>query len=482
MTRTAGMSTTMASTLAARRAAAGTRDLIEAAATRPTDGDSGGITVALTDIADHPHNPREELGDLTDITATLPTLGLLQTPIVARRDAFLSVYPHHADLIGRCTYVALIGHRRLAACRAVGWADVKVRVDDTLVDTDRLDLEAMFAENVSRRALTPIEEARALQEMVAIGRTQRQIEARLGISQSQVAKRLALLQLIPELQLLVIGGQVPHYGGGPIPLTEAVEYARLDPDDQAAAWAIATERGLRAGLAIQEHRAAQTRRDGLLAGQARAKAEGLDLIDATGAWGGAPVGAVTRDQAEIEAARADGTLRGAVNSAGEFVYAVVADGDSAGITRARRRPDDAQDRAAAGSFRAEACAVIAGRRPNVTDATRRLAAAVIDRQTPYGEALRLAYTWMAAAGVGPDRPDPAAFRDAVKTSGEPALISHLAYVMALAYDELRAREQGREWDARDVAHLERLITDARYVPTAWEQIRLDEARTKGTPR
>ncbi len=77
--------------------------------------------------------------------------------------------------------------------------------------------------------------------------------------------------------------------------------------------------------------------------------------------------------------------------------------------------------------------------------------------------------------MGPDSKDHLTFRDAIVHGEDDQLVVHLAVAMSLAYDELRARDADREWDAADAAHLHRLITEASYQPTAWELDRLARA-------
>ncbi len=483
MSRKAGAGAAVMSGLTARRQHSGESALIEAAVPRAAagSGDSGGISIALADIAPHPQNRREDLGDVSDIRATLSTLGLLQMPVLATRGAMLAVYPDYADAIGSRPYVTLIGHRRIEACRQEGWATVEARIADQLVDTSRLDVETMLAENLHRANLNPVEEAKAYRDLVDAGRSQRELEKRLGVPQSQIAKRLALLKLAPSLQILVIGGRVPHYNDGPIPLTEAAEYARLDVADQMEAWELAKDQGLRASNAIREYQTAVVRREGLAAAMDRAKAEGIRLVDASGAWGPQAQAVIVSEPDEIESARQAGNLRGSVDALGNFAYAVeipqqATGADSGGISRRRQRPEDSGERSAAAAARDDACQRIAARRPHATEAVRRLAAGMVERHTSYGEALRMAHQWLAAAGVGPDSPDPATFRDTIRESGDGGLLTQLAFAVALAYDELRARETRPTWDRRDVEHLDRLIGDTRYAPTAWEANRLAEAR------
>ncbi len=319
MVRKAGLPTTAAASLTARRAERAERDLIEAAV---AGSDSAGITVSLADIADHPENTRDEIGDVSDIAATLPTLGLLQTPVVVTRDAFLTVYGQYADRIGDCRYVALIGHRRFKACREAGWTQVEVRIADQLIDRDGTDIETMVVENLHRKNLNPMEEARAIAAMQERRKDQRAVAKRLGYSQSYISKRLKLLQLVPQLQTAVADGWADASGERErLSVSEASMYADLTPDLQRAAWALASTRGLRAAEAVAEAKQGNDRERRVEQAHRRAQAESLELVDPETLWGSAAPAHRLHDDAEIAAARSAGTLRAAPDARGDFVYA-----------------------------------------------------------------------------------------------------------------------------------------------------------------
>jgi ParB family chromosome partitioning protein len=108
------------------------------------------VDMRLRDIIPDPANPREDVGDILDLAASMKTAGLLQ-PIVVRRHE------------GR--YLVVAGHRRLAAAQHLSWetAPVIIRAD---MRPDEV-LAAMLIENGQRRDLDPIEEARAYRTLKA---------------------------------------------------------------------------------------------------------------------------------------------------------------------------------------------------------------------------------------------------------------------------------------------------------------------------
>lgn len=87
-------------------------------------------------IDPHPDNPRKNIGDVTDLAASIKTNGLL-TP--------LSVVPNGSR------YRVIAGHRRLMACKQAGTGAVPCFV----LQLDPLQqLEAMITENCQREQLT----------------------------------------------------------------------------------------------------------------------------------------------------------------------------------------------------------------------------------------------------------------------------------------------------------------------------------------
>lgn len=133
------------------------------------------------DLTAHPRNVRTDLGDLTELTDSITTSGIIQPLIVARDDA-------HGWLV-------IAGHRRLAAARNAGLDTVPVVVRDDLTTDDSTTTVAMLIENIHRADLTPLDEAAALRTLADNGLSQREISRRTGISQAQVSKRLSLLKL-----------------------------------------------------------------------------------------------------------------------------------------------------------------------------------------------------------------------------------------------------------------------------------------------
>ena len=144
---------------------------------------SNEIKLINTSLIDpHPDNPRKNIGDVTDLAASIKTNGLL-TP--------LSVVPNGSR------YRVIAGHRRLAACKQAGIRAVPCFV----LDLDPLQqLEAMVTENCQREQLTALEEADAIQGMLDLGATTAAVAHRLGRSADYVRDRAKAASIKTEVR------------------------------------------------------------------------------------------------------------------------------------------------------------------------------------------------------------------------------------------------------------------------------------------
>lgn len=145
-------------------------------------------------------NMRLDVGELDELAASITEHGILQ-PLVA------------TETKGGLTVVC--GHRRLAAARRSGLHEVPVIIREFNEDERLL---AMTVENIQRKPLTALEEARAFNRLVKRGFTQDDVAARIGKSQFYVSCRLALLKLPRDIQQKVHKGEMT--------LTEAVDMTR----------------------------------------------------------------------------------------------------------------------------------------------------------------------------------------------------------------------------------------------------------------
>ncbi|MFD7678284.1 ParB/RepB/Spo0J family partition protein [Streptomyces sp. NPDC060187] len=184
------------------------RQAVAAATGVPTDAVAAPTELSLHRISPNPDNPRSRLGDLTDLAGSLKTHGQKQAITVMNRDAYVRANPgREADLEPDTTHVVVDGSSRLAAAREAGLDSLKVMVSDEQGTTSEELLESALVANIHRQALEELDEARALERLLAIYGSQRALATRLHRSQGWVSQRLALLNLTPELQTRI--GQEP---------------------------------------------------------------------------------------------------------------------------------------------------------------------------------------------------------------------------------------------------------------------------------
>ncbi|MER6465798.1 ParB/RepB/Spo0J family partition protein [Streptomyces sp. NPDC001228] len=183
--------------------------------------------VELETLAHNPFNPREELTAVDETAASLRVRGQIQPVTVVRRNAFLTAHPGQEEALGEAEYVVIDGNRRLAAAHMAGLTQLRIDVHDDLAATAEDVLEAALIANVHRVDVPPLEQARAIQQLVTSHGTQAEVARRLGKSGAWVSQRLALLELKPELQELVESGELQ--------VEPARQIGRMPKDQQEAA-------------------------------------------------------------------------------------------------------------------------------------------------------------------------------------------------------------------------------------------------------
>lgn len=137
----------------------------------------------------HPHlaNPRKDLGDLTELAASIKTKGVLQN---------LTVVPYYSQVHKRemdGLYTIIIGHRRHAAAKLAGLKELPCIITHM---TDEEQIDTMAIENLQRSDLTAYEQGEHFQMMLDMGgRTVQQVAEKTGFSESTIRSRLKLPKL-----------------------------------------------------------------------------------------------------------------------------------------------------------------------------------------------------------------------------------------------------------------------------------------------
>lgn len=164
--------------------------------------------VELSRLAHNPFNPRDELTAIEEVAHSLRVQGQVQPVTVVQRAAFLEAHPGQEEQLGAAEYVVIDGNRRLAAATLAGLAELRVDVNDALAATAADILESALVANIHRVDVPPLDQAKAIEELVRAHGSQSAVARRLGKTPAWVSQRLALLQLTPELQALVQAGQL----------------------------------------------------------------------------------------------------------------------------------------------------------------------------------------------------------------------------------------------------------------------------------
>ncbi|MFE2729118.1 ParB/RepB/Spo0J family partition protein [Kitasatospora sp. NPDC059327] len=175
---------------------------------RQEHGEAGGnpepvplsARASLKELAHNPFNPREELTDIEETAESLRTRGQLTPASVVSRAAFLAVHPETEEKLGEARWVVIDGNRRLASAPLAGLEELRIDVNDALARSAHDLLEVSLIANIFRVDVPPIDQARAIQQLLAVHGTQDAVAARLNKSKGWVSQRLALLGLPEDLQ------------------------------------------------------------------------------------------------------------------------------------------------------------------------------------------------------------------------------------------------------------------------------------------
>lgn len=152
----------------------------ELAGQRPTPV---GRLIAVEQLDPNPEQPRVEVGDLTELTASIRDKGVLEP---------LLVKPSH----GTGRWMIIAGERRWRAARAAGLREVPCIEMD--VD-DRAVAEIALIENLQRKDLTAWEEGDGLAALCErFGYTHEEVARKVGKSRSTVTEALSIATL-PEV-------------------------------------------------------------------------------------------------------------------------------------------------------------------------------------------------------------------------------------------------------------------------------------------
>lgn len=178
-------------------------------------GDIGSLVLLPVDkLLPHLDNPRKDLGDLQELADSIKANGVLQNLTVvsleseaAEWSALAKQYQEHPteemrSLMNRITanqptngeglFRVVIGHRRLAAAKLAGLAEVPCVISNM---DYREQVRTMLMENIQRSDLTVYEQAQGFQMMLDLGDSVEDIAAKSGFSKTTVRRRVKMLEL-----------------------------------------------------------------------------------------------------------------------------------------------------------------------------------------------------------------------------------------------------------------------------------------------
>ena len=165
----------------------------ETAMPKDNAGTKGAVEISVESISPNPYQPRKTFDKekLKELSESIKKHGIIQ-PLIVRTKGM--------------NYELVAGERRLRAARLAKLQTVPVLIREY---DDKQMRELSLVENIQRHDLNPLEEAKAIQELMKqCDYTQAQAAERLGRSRAAVANLLRLLNLPEELQTMVADERV----------------------------------------------------------------------------------------------------------------------------------------------------------------------------------------------------------------------------------------------------------------------------------
>ena len=151
------------------------------------------IEVSLDDIIPNRFQPRLAFdeGALNELSKSIKEHGIIQ-PLVLRK-------------IGN-KYEIIAGERRYKAAYIAGLRKVPAVTIDL---NDNESAEVAIVENIQRKDLSPIEEAKSYKKLLERGYlTQEQLATRMGKTQATISNKLRLLNLSPKVQDALLNNKI----------------------------------------------------------------------------------------------------------------------------------------------------------------------------------------------------------------------------------------------------------------------------------
>lgn len=159
------------------------------------------FSIETDKVKPNPNQPREEMvhEHLRELAESIREHGILQPLIVTKT---VSESPK-GQIVG---YTLIAGHRRLAAAKLIGLAQVPVIIRDS---TEQQKLELALVENLQRSDLNALERAKAFKRLHdEFDLTHQEIAQKIGKSREFVTNTMRLLVLPQEIQAGLLSGRI----------------------------------------------------------------------------------------------------------------------------------------------------------------------------------------------------------------------------------------------------------------------------------
>jgi ParB family chromosome partitioning protein len=144
-----------------------------------------GRVVPIDQLDPNPNQPRQVMGDLSELMASIAEKGIIEPIIVRQR--------------GR-RFQIVAGERRYQAAVQIGLREIPIVIRE--VDDNEI-IEIALVENIQRKDLTPFEEAEALYSLATrCGYTHEDMARRLGKSRTAITESLSLNNMPDEVKNL----------------------------------------------------------------------------------------------------------------------------------------------------------------------------------------------------------------------------------------------------------------------------------------
>jgi ParB family chromosome partitioning protein len=146
-------------------------------------GEPVGRMVPIEDIDPNPHQPRQHMGDLSELIASVREKGVLEPILVRPRGSRFQI---------------IAGERRYRAAMEAGLAEMPCIVRET---SDSETMEIALIENLQRKDLSAFEEADGLKMLAeSYGYTHEAMAERLGKSRTSITEVLSLSAMPDEVR------------------------------------------------------------------------------------------------------------------------------------------------------------------------------------------------------------------------------------------------------------------------------------------